>query len=64
MPVPSACPALQTGETLPAAFLKVPYNPKSPYYSYAGGLILVIVSIFFLGILATRAEPALNVLGR
>ncbi|PSC69722.1 pf07556 family [Micractinium conductrix] len=54
----------QTGETLPAAFLKVPYNPKSPYYSYAGGLILVIVSIFFLGILATRAEPALNVLGR
>lgn len=54
----------QTGETLPAAFLAVPYDPDSPYFSYAGGLILVILVIFFLGVLATRAEPALNVLGR
>jgi len=37
---------------------------ESPYYSYAGGLILVLVVVFLLGVLATRAEPALNVLGR
>lgn len=54
----------QTGVTLPAAFLEVSGFPKSPYYSYAGGLILVLVVVFLLGILATRAEPALNVLGR
>ncbi|KAI3426322.1 hypothetical protein D9Q98_008695 [Chlorella vulgaris] len=54
----------QTGTTLPAGFLRVSYFPDSPVYSYAGGLILTIVVIFFLGILATRAEPALNVLGR
>ena len=61
----------QTGNTLPAAFLNLtdttppaPLFPKSPYYSYAGGLILVLVVIFILGVLATRAEPALNVLGR
>lgn len=54
----------QTGTTLPAAFLQVDYLPKSPYYSYAGGLILVLVVVFLLGVLATRAEPALNVLGR
>lgn len=54
----------QTGLTLPAAFLQLPEFPKSPYYSYAGGLILVLVVIFVLGVLATKAEPALNVLGR
>jgi hypothetical protein len=54
----------QTGITLPAAFAKVPQFEKSPYYSYAGGLILDFVVIFILGVLATRAEPALNVLGR
>lgn len=54
----------QTGATLPAAFLTVARFSKSPYYSYAGGLILVIVTVFLLGVLATRAEPALNVLGR
>ena len=54
----------QTGYTLPAAYLTVSYDPKSPYYSYAGGLILLIVVVFVLGVLATRAEPALNVLGR
>ena len=54
----------QTGSTLPAAFLKLPNFPKSPYYSYAGGLILVLVVVFLLGVLATKAEPAHNVLGR
>jgi len=54
----------QTGVTLPAAFEEVPDFERSPYYSYAGGLILDFVAIFILGVLATRAEPALNVLGR
>lgn len=54
----------QTGQVLPGAFLEVESVPNSPLYSYAGGLILVLVVIFFIGVLATRAEPALNVLGR
>lgn len=54
----------QTGLTLPAAFMSLPDFPKSPYYSYAAGLTIVFIAIFFLGVLATRAEPALNVLGR
>eukprot|EP00889_Picochlorum_renovo_P001068 jgi/Picre1/28098/NNA_003505.t1 len=54
----------QTGQVLPGAFLEVEAVPDSPLYSYAGGLILVLVVIFFIGVLATRAEPALNVLGR
>ena len=54
----------QTGQVLPGAFLEVESVPDSPLYSYAGGLILVLVIVFFIGVLATRAEPALNVLGR
>lgn len=63
----------QTGLVLPSAFLEVNYNAteqgvplveNSPLYSYAGGLILVLIVVFFIGVLATRAEPALNVLGR
>lgn len=54
----------QTGQVLPGAFLEVEAVPDSPLYSYAGGLILVLIVIFFIGVLATRAEPALNVLGR
>lgn len=54
----------QTGTTLPAAYREVPWYDWSPKYSYAVGLILVIVVLFLLGVLATRAEPALLVLGR
>lgn len=53
----------QTGEVLPGAFLEVEAVPGSPLYGYAGGLILVLVVVFFIGVLATRAEPALIVLG-
>ncbi len=52
-----------TGVTLPTAFLKTDYDPASPVYSYAGGFVLVLCVVFALGILATKAEPALNVLG-
>ncbi|GBF88834.1 hypothetical protein Rsub_01735 [Raphidocelis subcapitata] len=52
-----------TGATLPASFLKVPYEAGSPYYPYAGGVAITMATIFCLGLLATRAEPALGVLG-
>uniref|UniRef100_A0A383WCJ1 DUF1538 domain-containing protein n=1 Tax=Tetradesmus obliquus TaxID=3088 RepID=A0A383WCJ1_TETOB len=52
-----------TGVTLPSAFLAVPYDPKSPYYNFAGGVTIVMLTLFLLGVLATKAEPALNVLG-
>ncbi|KXZ45044.1 hypothetical protein GPECTOR_59g652 [Gonium pectorale] len=54
----------QAGTLLPAAYLEVDGEPKSPYYSYAGGIVLVMVVAFSLGFMATRAEPALRVLGK
>ena len=64
-PAPPSLPALgdMTGITLPTAFAKVPDDPSSPHYSFAGGMTICMLTIFFLGILATKAEPALNVLG-
>jgi hypothetical protein len=38
--------------------------PKSPFYSSASGITIVMFVIFGLGFLATGAEPALNVLGK
>jgi len=52
-----------TGITLPTAFMHTSYDPASPYYSFAGGMIICMLAVFLLGILATKAEPALNVLG-
>lgn len=54
----------QVGLVLPAAYLAVPGLPRSPYYGYAGGITLVMVIVAVLGVLATRAEPGLIVLGR
>ncbi len=34
------------------------------YTHHTGGIVLVLWTMFFLGFLATRAEPALNVVGR
>jgi hypothetical protein len=53
----------QVGQVLPASFLEVSDEPGSPYYSYGGGVALTLSMVFLLGLLATRAEPALNVLG-
>ncbi|WIA21356.1 hypothetical protein OEZ85_000577 [Tetradesmus obliquus] len=53
-----------TGSTLPTSFLPVYYAPGSPVYSFAGGVALTMVTVFLLGFLATKAEPALNVLGQ
>ncbi|GFR49173.1 hypothetical protein Agub_g11195 [Astrephomene gubernaculifera] len=54
----------QAGTLLPAAYLQLEEEPKSPYYSYAGGIVLVLAVAFALGFMATRAEPVLRVLGR
>ncbi|PNH01042.1 hypothetical protein TSOC_013096, partial [Tetrabaena socialis] len=54
----------QAGTLLPAAYLEIDGEPLSPYYSYVGGIVLVMAVAWSLGFLATRAEPALRVLGR
>jgi hypothetical protein len=54
----------EAGSLLPAAYIKVAYEPKSPHYGYAGGIAIVCFVVFMLGFLATRAEPALNILGK
>lgn len=53
-----------TGTWLPTSFLALSYAPGSPYYSVAGGIALTLATVFCLGVLATLAEPALNVLGQ
>jgi len=54
----------QVGTLLPAAFLATPAEPEnSPYYSYGNGVAIALGTMFCLGVLATRAEPALNVVG-
>jgi hypothetical protein len=53
----------QVGSLLPASFLAVDAEPGSPLFSFGGGVALTFVMMFVLGFLATRAEPALNVLG-
>jgi hypothetical protein len=55
----------QSGLLLPAAFLETPdTGSKSPYYSYEAGVLIVMSVVFSLGFLATRAEPALRVMGK
>ena len=44
--------------------MSVSGEPSSPFYPYGGGVALTIATVFILGFLATRAEPALNVLGK
>ena len=44
--------------------MSVSGEPSSPFYPFGGGVALTIITVFILGFLATRAEPALNVLGK
>jgi hypothetical protein len=53
----------ESGELLPASFLATG-TPDSPLYAYGPGVAIVMVTVFVLGFLATRAEPALRVMGR
>jgi uncharacterized membrane protein YvlD (DUF360 family) len=52
------------GKKLPAAFMGTLEEQGSPYYSFNTGVAIALGTMFVLGILATRAEPALNVLGQ
>eukprot|EP01095_Lingulamoeba_sp_RSL-Kostka_P013375 TRINITY_DN552_c0_g4_i1.p1 TRINITY_DN552_c0_g4~~TRINITY_DN552_c0_g4_i1.p1 ORF type:complete len:205 (-),score=69.78 TRINITY_DN552_c0_g4_i1:90-704(-) len=53
----------EVGDTIPSTFEEVEHIEGSPLYSYGVGLTLTILFSFFLGVGATVAEPALNVLG-
>jgi len=53
----------QVGMLLPAAFLKTGDVEDSPLYPQAGGVAIALGTMFTLGVFATRAEPALNVVG-
>lgn len=56
---------VQLGLVLPGLFKKVPVVPNSPVVSsFALGTFLTMVFSFVLGLLATLAEPALNVTGK
>jgi hypothetical protein len=51
-------------QVLPSAYIATSRLPNSPIYGYGGGVAVVVVTVFVLGFLATRAEPALRVMGR
>lgn len=54
----------QVGQVLPSAFMEVPKVSDSPVFGMGAGITITIATVFILGVLATRAEPALNVLGK
>jgi len=54
----------QSGLLLPAAFLETKESEGSPYFGYGAGVSIVLSTVFALGFLATRAEPALRVMGK
>ena len=51
-------------QVLPTAYISTSSTPGAPLYSYGGGVSIVVATVFVLGFLATRAEPALRVMGR
>ncbi|EKX52334.1 hypothetical protein GUITHDRAFT_65557 [Guillardia theta CCMP2712] len=53
----------QVGTLLPAAFIDTQQEEGSPYYSFGVGVTIALGTMFMLGVAATRAEPALNVVG-
>jgi len=52
------------GKLLPTSFEHIDGVENSPRYNYGFGLFLILAFTFSLGILATLAEPALNVMGQ
>ncbi len=55
---------VQTGASLPAAFMQLEQMHASPIYSRFLGLMIIIGFAWVLGFGATLAEPALNTLGQ
>jgi hypothetical protein len=53
-----------SGKLLPSAYMATSDEPESPYYAMEPGIAIVLVTVFTLGFLATRAEPALRVMGK
>lgn len=51
------------GSLVPSAFMAIDSVEKSPLYVFVVGLTIAIAFAWFLGFLATIAEPALNALG-
>jgi hypothetical protein len=51
------------GSLVPSAFMAIDGVDKSPIYVFAVGLTIAVLFAWFLGFLATIAEPALNALG-
>lgn len=55
----------QVGSLLPAAFIESKQIELGLYpYSYSSGVAIALGTMFALGFMATRAEPALNVVGQ
>eukprot|EP00808_Paulinella_micropora_P001202 g66683.t1 len=55
--------AKETGRALPSTYAEVEGFPHSPEFNSETGIAIVMVFVFMLGMVATMAEPALNVLG-
>lgn len=55
---------VQVGTLLPSAFIDTEEEPDSPFYSVGPGIMIALGTMFALGFMATRAEPALNVVGQ
>lgn len=53
----------QSGQIVPAAFMRLDTIPSSPLYAYFVGVLLAMIFAYALGFGATLAEPALNALG-
>ena len=54
-------PALLPWQGMAAAFLHVKGIPSSPVYDPSMGLFLTLTAVWFVGLAATLAEPALQV---
>jgi len=52
----------QVGELLPSMYTSVPSQPNSPFLPFAAGTIVSLLFTGAVGVLATVAEPGLNVL--
>ena len=53
----------EVGSLLPGAFTHLDDVSNSPRYSYGVGLFITVLFAWLLGFFATKAEPALSVLG-
>ncbi len=51
------------GKVLPTGLMAVSGVENSPLFDHSIGLLIVCIFAFFLGVLATFAEPVMNVMG-